>query len=166
MKIITNTVWQRRGSCIVFDQESLGSFISIGAMVSLRQALVWSKGIPVNPPVPGRTILICGLETLIETMNPPEAEDFLRTRIRPLLRLLQREWTECGVVFGFTSHTKAFEETSWEEEVIYRRRDRKTVRLSDGLWDGTATMNMNKVVREGEKSGEEVIVGYYVARIS
>ncbi|WP_413894508.1 hypothetical protein, partial [Candidatus Skiveiella danica] len=59
-----------------------------------------------------------------------------------------------------------FEETSLEEEVLFRRRDRKQVRLSEGLWDGSATVNMKRVVREGDQPGEEVIVGYYVARIS
>ncbi len=62
------SVWQRRGSCVIFDQKSLGPFISDGAVISLRQALSWSKGLPSVPPVPGRTILISGLETIIETI--------------------------------------------------------------------------------------------------
>jgi hypothetical protein len=166
MDTISNNVWQRRGSCVIFDQQSLGAFISEGAVISLRQALAWSKGLPANPPVPGRTILISGLETVIEIMEPQEAEDFLTHQIRPLLLHLQNRWTDCGVVFGFTSHHKAFEETALEEEVMFRRRDRRQVRLSEGLWDGSATVNMKRVVRDGNQPGEEVIVGYYVARIS
>ncbi|BBO67932.1 hypothetical protein DSCA_18620 [Desulfosarcina alkanivorans] len=166
MDTISNNVWQRRGSCVIFDQKSLGPFIADGSVISLRQALTWSKGLPANPPVSGRTILISGLETVIETTEPQEAEDFLSCRIRPLLIHLQNRWTDCGVVFGFTSHHKAFEETALEEEVLFRRRDRKQIRLSEGLWDGSATVNMKRVVREGDQSKEEVIVGYYVARIS
>jgi hypothetical protein len=166
MDTISTTVWQRMGSCVIFDQKSLGPFISEGAVISLRQALAWAKGLPANPPVTGRTILISGLETVIETMNPLEAEDFLTRRIRPLLIHLQNHWTGCGMVFGFTSHRKSFEETALDEEVLFRRRDRKTVRMSEGLWDGSATVNMKRVVREGDQPGEEVIVGYYVARIS
>lgn len=79
--------------------------------------------------MPGRTILISGLETVIEIMAPQEAEDFLARRIRPLLIHLQNRWTDCGVVFGFTSHPKTFEETALKEEVLFRRRDRKQVRL-------------------------------------
>lgn len=166
MESISTTVWQRKGSCVIFDKESLGSFISDGAVVSLRQALTWPKSLPSNPPVPDRTILISGLETVIETMEPAKAEEFLTRRIRPLLIHLQNRWTGCGVVFGFTSHNKSFEETALNEEVLFRRRDRKNVRLSEGLWDGSATVNMKRVVREGGKPGEEVIIGYYVARIS
>jgi hypothetical protein len=166
MESISNHVWQRRGSCVIFDQKSLGSFISAGAVVSLRQALAWFKGLPDQPPVPGPTILISGLETVIETMAPQEAEDFLACRIRPLLIHLQNRWTDCGVVFGFASHPKTFEETALKEEVLFRRRDQKKVRLSEGLWDGSATLNMKRIVREGAQPGDETIVGYYVARIS
>jgi hypothetical protein len=166
MEAISHDVWQRKGSSIVFDQKSLGPLVATGAVVSLRQALSWSKELPASPPVPGRTILVSGLETLVETLPPGEAEDFLIHRIRPLLLNLRDYWSDCSVVFGFSSHPKAFEETSLEEEVLFRRRDRKTVRLSEGLWDGSVTAHMKRVVREGDKPGEETIVGYYVARIS
>ena len=166
MDSISNNVWQRRGSSFIFDQESLGPFILEGSVVSLRQALAWLEALPSNPPVPGRTILVSGLETVIETLAPQEAEDFLVQRVRPLLIHLQNRWTDCGVVFGFTSHLKTFEETSLEEEVLFRRRDRKRVRLSEGLWDGSATVNMKRIIREGDKASEEIPVGYYVARIS
>ena len=165
MEEISSSVWQRKGSCIIFDQKSLGEFISTGALISLREALSWSNGIPATPPV-GRTILISGLETIIEILDTLEAEEFLRNRIRPLLISLQNRWTDYGVVFGFSSHAKAFEETSMEEEVLFRRRDRKAVRLSKGLWDGSSSVNMKRVLREGDQPGQEIIVGYYVARIS
>jgi hypothetical protein len=166
MDTISNNVWQRRGSCIIFDQKSLGTFITNGAMISLRHILSWSQGLPTNPPVSGDSILIGGLETVIETMAPSDAEDFLTHRIRPLLISIQNTWTNCGVILGFTSHAKTFEETTLEEEVRFRRRDRKLVKLSEGLWDGSASVNMKRVVREGDRPGEEVIIGYYVARIS
>jgi hypothetical protein len=166
MDKISNDIWQRRGSSVIFDQKSLAPLITDGAVVSLRQALSWTKCLPAKSPVSGRTILISGLETIIETQEPKETEVFLTHRIRPLLSRIQDQWTECGVVLGFTSHPKTFEETVLEEEVLFRRRDRKKVRLSDGLWDGTATAHMKRIVREGEQRGEEVTIGYYVAHIS
>jgi hypothetical protein len=166
MESISSSVWQRKGSSVVFDKQSLGGLISAGAVISPREALGWLKGIPENPPVTGRTILVSGLETVLEVMDTQDAEDFLTRRVRPLLITLQSRWTDYGVVFGFSSNAKAFEETSFDEEVLFRRRDRKRVHLSKGLWDGSTALNMKRVVREGEKAGEEAIVGYYVARIS
>ncbi|HYA42139.1 MAG TPA: hypothetical protein VEF34_12600, partial [Syntrophobacteraceae bacterium] len=155
MEETSSSVWQRKGSSIVFDKKSLGGLISAGAVVSLREAMSWSVEIPAAPPVPGRTILVSGLETVLEIMMPQDGEHFLTRRIRPLLISLQNHWTDCGVVFGFSSNPKAFQETSLEEEVLFRRRDSKTVRLSRGLWDGSSSLNMKRVVREGEKPGEE-----------
>lgn len=166
MDTISTTVWQRKGSSIIFDQKSLGPFITANSLISLQEALSWLKKLPETPPVTGRTILISGLETVIEAMAAEEAEDYLKHRIRPLLICLQNRWTDYGVVFGFTSHPRAFEEKSLNEEVFFHRRDRKMVRLSEGLWDGSATVNMRRVVRESEQQGEEVVIGYYVARIS
>lgn len=166
MDMISTNVWQRRGSSVVFDQKSLGPLIAAGALISLRQALGWINSVPSAPPVAGPTILISGLEAIIETMAPQNAEVFLSRRIRPLLIELQNRWTECGVVFGFSSHEKAFEETSLEEEVLFRQRDRKMVKLSESLWDGSASMNMKRIVREGDAPGAETVIGYYVARIS
>ncbi len=166
METISNTVWQRKGSCIIYDQKSLGPFIADGSVISLRQMLLWSNGFPVNPPVPGRTILISSLETIIETMEIQEAEDFLSGRIRPLLIDIQNRWNNYGIVFGFSAHSNAFKVTGMEEEVLFHRRDQKEIKLSEGLWDGSATINMKRIVREGDKSESEITIGYYVARIS
>ncbi len=166
MDTISNTVWQRRGSSVIFDQKSLGRFIREEAVISLRQALAWMNGLPSVPPISGKTILISGLETLIETLPSDEAEDFLTRRIRPLVIQIQNRWTDCGILFGFSSHEKAFEETALEEEVLFRRRDRQTIRLSEALWDGSATLNMKRITREADDTGKNVTVGYYVARIS
>ena len=165
METISNTVWQRRGSSVVFDKASLGEFIPKGAMISLRHLLSWSQGFPDDPPVTGHTLLVSGLEAIIETMEPPAAEAFLARTVRPLLKNLQNRWPACGVVFGFSSHPNAFEVSVLEEELLFRRRDRKTVRLSDGLWDGSAAFDLKRVNRQGENGGE-VTVGYYVDRIS
>ncbi len=166
METISNTVWQRKGSSIVFDQKSLGPFIADGSVISLRQMLSWTKALPENPPVPGKTILVSGLETIVETMASQEAEAFLSRRVRPHIIDLQNRWNNCGMVFGFSAHRNAFKETSLEEEVLFQRRDKKQIRLSEGLWDGSAAINMKRIVREGDKPESEIIIGYYVARIS
>jgi len=166
MDTISTTVWQRRGSSIIFDQKSLGRFIREEAVISLRQALSWMNGLPSALPVSGRTILIAGMETLIETLPEGAAEEFLIRRIRPLVIQIQNHWTECGVLFGFSAHEKAFEETVLEEEVLFRRRDRHTIRLSESLWDGCATLNIKRITRAVDGTGKDVTIGYYVAHVS
>lgn len=166
MDTISNSVWQRRGSCIIFDQESLSSFVKDGAVISLREALGWMKALPLIPPVGGSTLVVCGLEAIVETLLDDEIDDFLVRRIRPLLIELQDRWPSCGIVFGFSSHPNSFEESIMQEEVLFKRRDKLKVRLSEGLWDGSATVNMKRIVVPERQPGQEVTIGYYVARIS
>jgi hypothetical protein len=166
MDTISNTVWQRKGSCIIFDRESLAPFVKNGAVIPLREALGWIKAFPAVPPVVGKTIVICGLETLIETLPEEAIHPFLTTRIRPLIMEVQYKWPASGVVFGFSSHPNTFEESPMEEEVLFKRRDRIRVHLSEGIWDGSATLNMKRIVESERESGQEIIIGYYVAWIS
>ncbi|MBF0233373.1 MAG: hypothetical protein HQK65_10105 [Desulfamplus sp.] len=166
MDTISNTVWQRKGSSIIFDQESLAPFVKNASVISLREALGWMNGFPSISPVKEKTILVCGLETMIETLPDDEIEDFLTQRIRPLLIELQNFWTGNGIVFGFSSHPNTFEENPMQEEVLFKRRDRIKVRLSEGLWDGSASVNMKRIVHTERNPGQEVVIGYYVARIS
>ena len=166
MDSISSSVWQRKGSSVIFDQESLGPIIAAGSLVSLRTFLGWRRQLPAMPPVSGKTILVSGLETVLETLPPAEADGFLSQRIRPVIYTLQDRWPEQGILFGFTSHHKAFKEATMEEEVLFHRRDQKTIRLTEGLWDGSATVNMKRLVREGAESSGDAVLGYYVARIS
>ncbi len=166
METISNTVWQRKGSCIIFDQKSLGPFIANDSVISLRQMLSWTKGLPENPPVPGKTILISGLETIVETMETQKVDELLSRQVRPILLDIRDRWPNFGIVFGFSSHKNTFRETALEEELVFHRRDKQQVRLSDGLWDGNATISMKRIVREGDKPGSDITIGYYVARIS
>lgn len=166
MNNISIDVWKRKGSSVIFDQSSLAPLISADVQISLREFLSWGNALPATPPISQKSILVSGLETILETMEPIEANTFLVQRIRPMLIQIQSNWTDIGVVFGFSAHRKAFEETSMNEEVVFKRRDRQAVRLSDGLWDGSATVNMKRVVREATSQQEESTLGYYVARIS
>jgi len=166
MDTISNTVWQRKGSSILFDQASLAPFVKDGSVISLREVLGWMKDFPSEPPVDSKTIVVCGLETMVETLPEDEIDDFLVKGVRPLLIELRNRWPACGIVFGFSSHPNTFEESHMEEEVLFKRRDRVKVRLSEGLWDGSATVNMKRIVEPERTPGKEIIIGYYVARIS
>lgn len=164
MDALSATVWQRRGSCVVFDRRALGPLIEAGGIISLRQALAWTTALPAAPP--GRSILVSGLETILQTLPAGETHDFLLRRIRPLIIKLQNTWTECGLIFGFAAPAQAFIEDAMSDEVLYKRSDQQKIHLSEGLWDGSATVNMKRIVREASAQGKEEILGWYVARIS
>jgi hypothetical protein len=169
METISSNTWQYKGSSVIFNHTMLKGFI--GSQVSLRQVLLWANNFPDNPPIKTgtKTILVTGLETLVETLPLNEAEDFLGSRVQPLLRRIQQRWTDIGIVFGFVNPPAAFELTVQDESLLFRRRDKSLVNLSNGLWDGSAPLNMRQVYAETLKTepthGQELI-GYHVSRIS
>lgn len=165
MKILTNDAWRRQGSSIIFDAEELKKLLNEGAMVSLREFLAWDKNIPTDAPVHGQTVLVCGLEALMDTLPANEAQEFLSMKIRPLIRKLGNEWTNTGIVFGFSQGGQVFlESNGMAEEVTFKRKDVTQVQISMTLWGSTVALNMHRI--EKRTDGQKITVGYYVARIS
>jgi hypothetical protein len=119
---------------------------------------------PAEPPVKGRTILVGGIETFLDVLEPSKAQEFLKNRVKPFVQEFQTRWDQRGLVFGFGTHERSFEVTLSDEEVLFVRRDGERIRLSHSLWDGSATMNVARLVRDDH--GKRSTAGYYVARIS
>lgn len=166
MREMSSTGWLRRGSSIVFDKQSLGPLISHGSLVPLRQALEWMKDWPTDPPSGSRTVLVSGLEAFLEVLSLGEAESFLRERIKPFILAMQEHWDQVGLVFGFGTSARAFEMTTMEEEIVFLRRGGERVRLSQFMWDGSSMLNLTRLIRVGDQSGNPTTIGYHVPRIS
>lgn len=164
MREMSSSAWLRRGSSIVFDRFTLAPLIGGGALVSLREALSWMNGWPAEPFIKGQTVLVCGIETFLDVMEAAEAQKFLKNRVNPFIQEFQARRDQSGLVFGFGTHERSFELTASDEEVLFIRRDGERVRLSYSLWDGSATMNVARLIRD--EQGKSITVGYYVARIS
>ena len=164
MRDMSSSAWLRRGSSIVFDRFTLGPLICGGVLVSMREALRWMNAWPAQPPGNSQTVLVCGIETFLDVMEPADAQNFLKSRINPFVQEFQARWDQRGLVFGFGTHERSFEVTPSDEEVLFVRRDGERVRLSYSLWDGSATMNVTRLIR-GEQ-GRMATIGYYVAHIS
>lgn len=164
MRDMSSSAWLRRGSSIVFDRVTLGPLIAGGALVSIREAFKWMNDWPSEPPGGGQTVLVCGIETFLDVMEASEAENFLKSRVKPFVQEFQARWDQRGLIFGFGTHESSFKLKTSDEEVLFIRRDGDQVRLSYSLWDGSATMNVARLVRD--EQGNNITVGYYVARIS
>lgn len=164
MRESSATSWLRCGSSIIFDHESLGPMIGDGSMVSLRTALSWKHNWPARPCNGGDTVLVSGLETVLDVCEPKDAEDYLRKVIKPFIMEFQYRWEPCGLVFGFVNGEKSFAVTTTDEEVEYKKRGNKRIRLSYAMWDGSSTLNVTRLIRKKGKS--QVPIGYHVKRIS
>lgn len=167
MKEMDSTTWRRSGSSIVWSPELLGPLITTGEALSVRTVLCWMKdGFPDSPPGGGSTILVGGLQTVLETANSPEeAYTWLRENIMPLVRAVQSQWDRVGLVFGMDGPGKLFHHNEADDLVYFGRlKDRtKNIRITLGIWNGAATgEGAYKLIVPGTTE----VGGYHVKRVS
>lgn len=165
MQDMSASTWLRRGSSVVFHQEMLGPLISAGCLVSLREALGWIRAWPAEPPGNGDTVLIGGLETCLEVMASDEADDFLRGRMKGFIQEFQSHWDQRGLVFGFGCSASRFKVDTFED-VLFACPGDRIVRLSAGLWNGSAKQDMFRLVTENPTTKRQEAGGFYVRRLS
>ncbi|MFH0982619.1 MAG: hypothetical protein V2A79_13935 [Planctomycetota bacterium] len=167
MKEMDSTTWRRSGSSIVWSPELLGPLITTGEALPVRTVLCWMKdGFPDSPPGGGSTMLVGGLQTVLETADgADEAYDWLRANIMPLVRAVQSQWDRVGLVFGMDGPGKLFHHNEADDLVYFgRSRDRtKNIRITLGMWNGAATgEGAYKLIVPGTAE----VGGYHVKRVS
>jgi hypothetical protein len=173
---MTSNMWKARGSSVVFGKQLLGPLLHDAAIVSMRQAMAWAKGTwPPKEQMPktrgGKeptTIIVVGLDIILEGQPVNAAEEFLRTRLRRLIQAWQdqREWPVMGLVFGMNASPKLFT-IDYEERVIYRREtDGEDILLSPKIWNGAASRDLFEIVVKDSQTNREEAGGYYVRRLS
>ena len=168
MKDMDASTWKRRGSSIVWSPGLLGSLITDGSVVPLRTALCWmTDGFPDDTPDGGSTVLIGGLQAILETIGTNEEQyDWLRANIMPFLRSVQGHWPRVGIVFGMTGPRNLFHLSEGDDLVYFgRSKDRsKNVRITLGMWNGAATgEGAYRLMTTGAK---KEVGGYHVNHIS
>ena len=168
MKDMDATTWKRRGSSIAWSPDLLGPLITDGNAVPMRTALGWmAGGFPDDTPGGGSTVLIGGLQTVLETAGSTgEAYDWLRANIMPLLREVQGHWPRVGIVFGMTGPRNLFHLSEGDDLVYFgRSKDRsKNVRITLGMWNGAATSEgAYRLMTTGPK---KEVGGYHLKWIS
>lgn len=163
MREYSSAFWTTRGSSVVFDKQLLGPLLNANTLVPLRVALSWLSTWPANPPGGNQTILVGGLDTVLEVLSAADAEAFVQKNIRVLIRRFQEQWNECGIVFGFAVPKERFKE-SIQEEVFFVNRSGDEIPLSDAIWNGAAAHDMWRLMRRGDTGQQLAHGGYYAPR--
>jgi hypothetical protein len=164
MEDMSSSSWQRRGSSIIFHKSMLGPLIVGGHLVSLREALSWLNHWPAEPPGRGATVLVGGLEACLEVLAPDEGEQFLRTRVKPLILEFQHHWDQRGLVFGFGCSERRFRLDA-QDQVNFSCSG-GVVRLSESLWNGAAKDELLRLVVNDPDTMRDVPGGFHVRRLS
>lgn len=169
----TSTQWRYRGSAVLFKSKLLAGLLAEPDVVtvSLREALSWVAAMPAAIPTgsrgtAARTILIGGLDPILEQMTVKEAEDFLRGHCRKLISIAQDHWADVGIVFG-TNIAPESAKVDHQDHVLLRKEDgATTLRLSSSLWNGSAGRDLAELRVTAEARSAGIVEGYYVRRLS
>jgi hypothetical protein len=166
MHEMTASSWKRRGCSFVWSPELLGALVVDTDATPLRVVLEWQRhGLPETPPGGSKTVLVGGLQTVLEVMPPAIAYAWLRNNILPLCRIWSNHWAGIGLVFGMDGPSKLFILNESDDLVYFGRgseRDNQ-ICLTRGIWNGAATGNgVYKLIIERTKE----IGGFHVVRVS
>ena len=109
MQEMTAHSWKRRGCSIVWSPELLRDLITAIEATPLDVVVEWQRsGFPEDPPAGANTVLVGGLQTVLNVM--PDAETsyaWLRGNILPLCRSWSNHWPGVGLVFGMDGPANA-----------------------------------------------------------
>ena len=167
MEEMTSSSWQRRGSSIVWSPELLGPLITDGEAIPLRTALGWlANDFPDAPPGDRQTVLVGGLQTVLEALSEAEAQyRWLRENVLPLVQGCGDRWERVGLVFGMDGPGGLFRFNEADELVYFGRgSDRLSlVAITRAIWNGAAT---GSGAYQLIVPGESEVGGYHVQRVS
>lgn len=99
MRQLLDTVWQRRGTSWLWDEEARNQICSASEVWSLRQFLRavdnWPDELPSNG---GSTLVVAGLDGSLDLLTPTDAEAWLGDAIKPAVLSFQDEWGSDGAL--------------------------------------------------------------------
>jgi hypothetical protein len=164
---MTSQVWQRSGCSLVWSPELLGPLITAADAVPLRTLLAWlGDAFPEDPPGDRPTVLVGGLQTVLEVLPDPETTHaWLRRRLLPICRTFCHRWPTTGLVFGVEGPGRLFSLHEADDLVYFgRAADRADrIEVTWALWNGAATgPGTYQLVVPGSKE----VGGYHVRRVS
>lgn len=158
MRQLRDTVWQRRGTSWVWDDEARNQICAANEVWSLRQFLRACKG-PGNwpddlPSNGGKTLVVGGLDGSLDLLTPPDAEAWLGDAIKPAILSFQDEWGSDGaLVFWlpgghnrFTANA-ATDDVGWLCHAPYEQQ----IEIGRILWGRANDYPQEILLREGAK---------------
>lgn len=101
MKSILDTVWQRRGTSWIWDEEARNQVCVASEVCSLRQFLQtvgnWPDDLPSNG---NNTLVVAGLEGSLDLLTPNDAEAWLGDSVKEAILSFQSYYEgEAALIF-------------------------------------------------------------------
>jgi hypothetical protein len=100
-----DTVWQRKGTSWLWDEEARNLVCNAGEVWSLRQLLLaagkWPEDLPSNG---NNTLVVAGLEGGLDLLNPADAESWLGDAVKDAILSFQNYFQgDAALIFWLPS---------------------------------------------------------------
>lgn len=165
MRQLHDTVWQRRGTSWMWNEEARNQICAASEVWSLRQFLRtrrnWPDDLPSND---GRTLVVGGLDGSLDLLTPTDAEAWLGDVIKPAILSFQDEWGSDGaLVFWLPSGQNRIKVNAATDEVSWLCHAPHGYQIDLGrvLWGQANEYPQEILLREGAKP-----VGLFHLRIT
>jgi len=170
MRQVLDTVWQRRGTSWLWDEEARNTVCAAGEVWSLRQFLQaaiptgngWPEDLPSND---NKTLVVAGLEGSLDLLAPEQAEIWLEDTIKRAILSFQDAYAgEAALIFWLPRGDSRLrvqastDAVSWLCEAPHRGSKLDFGRL---LWGEANEYPQEILLREGGKP-----VGLFHLRIT
>lgn len=156
MKQLRDSVWQRRGTSWVWDDEALAKVCAPSEVWSLRQFLLavahWPEELPSNK---GATVVVAGLDGCLDLLMPADAENWLGADVKHAILSFQDSYGgEAALIFWLPSSVGRIRVNPATDAVAWRcAAPHSDQQLDFGrlLWGEAHEYPQEIVLRDGTK---------------
>lgn len=156
MRQITDTVWQRRGTSWIWDEEARNQVCVASEVWSLRQFLQTAGNWPDDLPSNGNnTLVVAGLEGSLDLLSPEDAEGWLGDSVKEAILSFQDAYDgQAALIFWLPlGHSRikvqaSTDAVAWLCEAPYRGSQLDFGRI---LWGEANEYPQEILLREGSK---------------
>ncbi len=156
MKQMVDTVWQRRGISVMWDEEARNQICEAAQVWSIRQLLRsvgnWPDDLPSNH---GNTLVVAGLEASLDLLTPQDAEGWLGDAIKAAILSFQDYYGgEAALVFWLPAGHGRIKRNSATDDVEWRcgaPNSDSFLPFGRTLWGESKEYPQEIVLREGAR---------------
>ena len=168
MNVISQQVWHRRGTSVVWDPAALALVTPVQSVLSLRGFFDLCRIWPADLPLGRRCAVVAGLDACLDSMAAEDAREWLDGQLRPKLIAFQTKYDGSAVIFWVAGGadritTGIADGTVWMNRAASVPED--PIDLGSGLWGGAAGA-VSKLASVNDTGPGARNIGLYVPRIS
>lgn len=157
MKQTLDTVWQRRGTSWVWDEDARNRVCEAGQVWSLRQFLravgSWPEDLPSNGT---NTVVVAGLEASLDLLTPEDAEAWLGDVIKDAVLSFQAHYEgEAALIFWLPAGQTRIKLNSATDSIEWRcaaPSSESLLAFGRILWGEATEYPQEILLREGAKA--------------